>query len=151
AAARLPPGHGRRDGAGRLGRVGARLVAAPDHGRLDALDHRVLLPLLVESSTHARDVVRIERRHVILDLDAERTNLIDQVLVAQSHVLRPLVDADLLDSLTLSMLSARARRAIASRLHHESLRPRGTSQTDGAFVTACVKRSLGTLHFKVFA
>ena len=87
----------------------------PDGG-LDPLGDGVLLPFLVERPLDARHVIGLERRHVVLHLDAEGADLVDQVLVRQPHVLRHLVHPHLL--VGQAVFVGPTRHAISGRLHH---------------------------------
>lgn len=61
--------------------------------RLLRLRHGLLL--LFERATNASNVVRIERRHMIVHLETERSDLRDEVLVRDPHLFGNLIDAHL--------------------------------------------------------
>ena len=92
-------GGGRRRGSRGLGRDGRRagghgLRATTDDRVVEPLLDRALLALARDGAPHAIDVGRLEVRHVVGDLDAERSHLGDHLSVAEGQLLGELVDAN---------------------------------------------------------
>jgi hypothetical protein len=60
--------------------------------------------LLLERTLDASDVVRIQRRHVIVHLETERTDLGDQVLVRNPDLFRNLIHSHLLSGHSFAVI-----------------------------------------------
>src|SRR5690606_26173116 len=59
-----------------------------------------------ERALDAGDVVRIERRHVVVHLETERTDLGDQVLVRNPDLFRNLIHSHLLSGHSFAVIQA---------------------------------------------
>ena len=101
-------------GAGAGARTARRGLGAAANDRIvEANLFQVLQALAIDGAAHAVDVDRFEVRHVVRHIDAQRADLVQQILGLNVQILRQLVDTEPRPSRCLRFLSP-----LVSASHH---------------------------------